>query len=196
METIQKLSTCLLTVRHVLSKKGQQSFLCIGLPIFTFAIQLEELGRRFKSLDPHFVLSLITEDFRSVSVLSSFLSTSLVCREHKADNLETDPNCALQTKASLCVILASCMLSICSTANFAKAQNCPVESKGWQTVLLLTRDNTLFFSASKRLTGSKYEELKQTLGLLRKLQSFSTVLSNCFICCSWCPLLAITSSKL
>lgn len=114
----------------------------------------------------------------------------------KGDNLETDPNSALQSKDSLCVILASCMLSICSTANFAKAQNSPVEANGWQTVLLLMRDNTLFFSASKRITGSKYEKLWQILRLLRKLQSFSTVISNCFICCGWCPLLAITSSKL
>lgn len=109
VETIQKLSACLLTVRHVLSKKGQ-SFLCISLPIFTFSIQFEELGRRFKSLDPHFVLSFITENFLSASVLYSFLCTSLACREHKADNLETDPNCALQTKGSLCVTLASCHL--------------------------------------------------------------------------------------
>lgn len=166
---------------------------CTSLPISTFSIQLEELRRRFRSLDPHFVLSLRLFSFSVSPVFFSLYQPYL--QKHKADNLETAPNCALWTKSSLCVILASCVLSICSTANFAKAQNSPVESKAWQAVLLLMRDNTLFFSASKRLTGSKYEKLKRMLGLLNKLQSLSTVLSNCFICYSWCPLLAITSSN-
>lgn len=136
MEKIQKLSVHLLNARHVLGKKVQQSFLSISLTIFTFPIQLEEIGRIFKSLDPHFVpLHTTVFSFSLNSVLFFFFCISLVCRGHKADNLETDPDCALQTKGSLCVILASCVLSICSTANFAKAQNSPVESKGWQTVL-------------------------------------------------------------
>lgn len=52
-------SVCWLTVKHKLSKKGQQSVLFISLSIFTFFIWHKELGRRYKSL-MHFVLSVIT----------------------------------------------------------------------------------------------------------------------------------------
>lgn len=72
VEKIQRLSVCLLTARHVLSKKAQQSFLCISLPIFTFPIQLEELGRMFKNLDPHLVLLYITAFSFSLSPLLFF----------------------------------------------------------------------------------------------------------------------------
>lgn len=77
VETIQKLSVCLLTARHVLSKKAQQSFLCISLPIFTFPTQLEELGRMFKSLDPHFVLLHITAFSFSFSPVLFFFVSAL-----------------------------------------------------------------------------------------------------------------------
>lgn len=134
VEKIQKLSVYLLTARRVLSKKAQQSFLCMSSN-FHIPYPAWRTREDVKSLDPHFVLlHIVVFSFSLSPVL--FFPINLVCRGHKADNLETDPDCALQTKGSLSVILASCALSICSTANFSKAQNSPVESKGWQTVLL------------------------------------------------------------
>lgn len=84
VETIQKLSVCLLTARHVLSKKAQQSFLCISLPIFTFPTQLEELGRMFKSLDPHFVLLHITAFSFSFSPVLFFFVSALFAEGTKS----------------------------------------------------------------------------------------------------------------
>lgn len=78
MEKIQKLSVHLLNARHVLGKKVQQSFLSISLIIFTFPIQLEEIGRIFKSLDPHFVpLHTTVFSFSLNSVLFFFFVSAL-----------------------------------------------------------------------------------------------------------------------
>lgn len=119
-------------------------------------------------------------------VLSSLYQPCL-----QADNPETDPNCALQTKGSLCVILIF-VLSVCSTSNFAKAQfSCWRQRAGKQ--FCCWRETIRSFSTSKE---ANMQQIK--LHARAAEEAFKELWKKfeCFICYSWYPLLAMTSSKL
>lgn len=154
-------SVCWLTVKHKLSKKGQQSILFISLSIFTFFIWHKKLGRRYKSL-MHFVLSVIT--FSSILSLVPAYKLRVLFKSFWPP--VCCPSAQLQTLQKLKIL--------------------PPKSKGWQTVLLLTRDNIL--SVSKK---AYRQQIKVAARAVEELHSFSMV----FIWWNWCLIMAITSSK-